>query len=721
MDKIRICSLNCRGLRDKWKRNTVFKYFKNNKFDIICLQETHVLEREKLQWEKEWGGSIFAQEGTSRSKGEVILISRLFKEEIEVLITEERILAINIRFDQTAITIVNVYAPNDSLEKKSFFHNLHLKLKDVVCENVILCGDFNCVLKNKCDVIAGHPFKRAEVEAFQRSVQELSLTDIWRALHQDELDYTWNRFHPFVARRLDYCFVTEDILPLIACCEHYTVPSSDHKAVVLELENGKFIRGPAYCRFNNSYLKNDHFVNDMNALLDKLKHDNDLNLNPVDRWELTKCEIRNYCVDFGKRLACNQRNKKIELQKHMHTLELAIVKYPESIYLQNELLRIKHKLELLDMQKAKGAQIRSRIRWIEEGEKSTKYFCNLEKTRQRKNVMTRLVSESVNVISNQEEILAEQVRLYSNLYDKQTEVEDVAEATHKFIANENFTRLDDNSSKSCEGLVTIDESSHALSTMKNGSAPGMDGITFEFMKFFWNKLKHMVTDSFNESFHRNELSYTQYQGVITLIHKGKELDRDHLTNWRPITLTNTDYKVLAKVMAHRLSGVIQQLVSEDQVGYMKGRNIATVIRTIDDVIDYVNKTGKAGCILALDFSKAFDSISNKYLLQTFDVLGFGPDFKRWIKVMMKSSVSHINYGGWISDSFSINCGIRQGCPLSPLIFVLAVELLAIKIRNSDIIGIQVPHKNNTIGIKIQQMADDTTLFLKDQNDIVMAI
>eukprot|EP00745_Piridium_sociabile_P029732 TRINITY_DN49110_c0_g1_i2.p1 TRINITY_DN49110_c0_g1~~TRINITY_DN49110_c0_g1_i2.p1 ORF type:complete len:164 (-),score=14.60 TRINITY_DN49110_c0_g1_i2:43-534(-) len=104
----------------------------------------------------------------------------------------------------------------------------------------------------------------------------------------------------------------------------------------------------------------EHFVNDMNALLDKLKHDNDLNLNPVDRWELTKCEIRNYCVDFGKRLACNQRNKKIELQKHMHTLELAIVKYPESIYLQNDSLRVSQ--TFLTIRQAKSKRCLNKIK-----------------------------------------------------------------------------------------------------------------------------------------------------------------------------------------------------------------------------------------------------------------------------------------------------------------------------------------------------------------------
>ena len=90
------------------------------------------------------------------------------------------------------------------------------------------------------------------------------------------------------------------------------------------------------------------------------------------------------------------------------------------------------------------------------------------------------------------------------------------------------------------------------------------------------------------------MSYTQKQGIIILLHKGNDLPRDELTNWRPITLTNTDYKIMAKVLARRLSVVIGKLINEDQVGYLKGRNISSVIRTIDDVIRFLNMTKKPG-------------------------------------------------------------------------------------------------------------------------------
>ena len=123
----------------------------------------------------------------------------------------------------------------------------------------------------------------------------------------------------------------------------------------------------------------------------------------------------------------------------------------------------------------------------------------------------------------------------------------------------------------------------------------------------------------------------------------------------------------------------------------------------------------------MDYSKAFDSISKSFLLNAFKVFGFGTDFRKWVSVLTTGTKSSINHGGWISEAFDTQCGIRQGCPFSPLAFVLAVELIAIKIRNSSITGIKVTTHEDTATIKIKQLADDTTLFLTESEDMQKAL
>ena len=107
--------------------------------------------------------------------------------------------------------------------------------------------------------------------------------------------------------------------------------------------------------------------------------------------------------------------------------------------------------------------------------------------------------------------------------------------------------------------------------MKSNKSPGSDGIQPEFYASFWTDIKHLLLDSFNSTYQTGELSTTQKRGIINLIFKKN--DKNLLSNWRPITLLNTDYKILAHVLANRLKKVIPKLVNTDQSGYIKGRNM----------------------------------------------------------------------------------------------------------------------------------------------------
>ena len=106
------------------------------------------------------------------------------------------------------------------------------------------------------------------------------------------------------------------------------------------------------------------------------------------------------------------------------------------------------------------------------------------------------------------------------------------------------------------------------------------------------------------------------------------------------------------------------------------------------------------------------------MLEALDVFGFGDEFKQWVKVLVTDTFGSVYHGGWFSDTIPLKYGIRQGCPFLPLAFILAVELLAIKIRNSKTFGIELPsNKNEASRLKIKQMADDTTFYLQNKDTI----
>jgi hypothetical protein len=251
--------------------------------------------------------------------------------------------------------------------------------------------------------------------------------------------------------------------------------------------------------------------------------------------------------------------------------------------------------------------------------------------------------------------------------------------------------------------------------MKLNKSPGIDGLSVEFYKTFWTQINTHVVKSLNEGYMKGELSDTQKQGTLSLIHKKD--DPLNLDNWRPITLLNVDYKLAASALAQRLKLVLPKIIHTDQNGFVEGRYIGHNIRQIQDIIDFADETQIEGAILFLDFKKAFDTVEWNFMLDTLEHFGFQSSFINWVKTLYKNVTNSVINNGWRSESFTISRGIRQGCPLSALIFIIVAEILAIRIRtNTDVEGIAIPGQGH---LKIAQLADDTTLFVKSEREILL--
>lgn len=360
--------------------------------------------------------------------------------------------------------------------------------------------------------------------------------------------------------------------------------------------------------------------------------------------------------------------------------------------------------------------LRSRAKWVEEGEKNTSFFLKLETRNQKLKCITKL-KVGDRYVTGRKEILEEERQFYQTLYARRDHVDGDGVTEDMFLNNTEIPKLSENQKEKCDLDVTLTEYSEALKELPNGKSPGCDGLPAEFYKMFWGDIKDLVFSSYIYSLQRGELSIDQRRGVITLIPKqGKDLRT--LGNWRPITLLNTDYKILAKVLANRIQTVISDLISTDQTGYVKGRFIGDNIRTIADLLEYSRKGDITGIIALLDFQKAFDSISWQFLYHSLQRFNFGKTFINWIKALYASSNSCTINNGHASAFFPVERGVRQGCPVSPLLFIIVAEVLACRIRSDkEIRGIEVGQEI----LKITQLADDTTLFVRDENSLKRAM
>ena len=171
-----------------------------------------------------------------------------------------------------------------------------------------------------------------------------------------------------------------------------------------------------------------------------------------------------------------------------------------------------------------------------------------------------------------------------------------------------------------------------------------------------------------------------------------------------------DYRIATKALATRLKKALPSIISNSQTGYLEVRFIGENVRQIADLLQFTLDQNLSGIAVSLDFEKAFDSLEWDFLHKALEAFNFGENFRTWIKVMYKNISSCVINNGLSSPFFTLQRGVRQGCPLSDLRFIVAVELLSISIRSSDVIrGIQVSNKE----IKLSQYADDTTVFCRD--------
>ena len=326
-------------------------------------------------------------------------------------------------------------------------------------------------------------------------------------------------------------------------------------------------------------------------------------------------------------------------------------------------------------EKAQAAIFRSGTKYYAEGEKSTKYFYNLEKFRSGAKHMNCVLMPDGSCCYDLEQILQEQFKFYSKLY--------ASEKTEQFCyVNDSGITLNGDQRESLEGLVQMHKLATAVKQMSQGKSPGCDGIPIKFYIVFFDRIKDLLLDTINYAYIHNILHDSALRGIISLIPK-KGKDIRVIANMRPITLLNCDYKLIEKVLANRLKPVLKTLVNQDQKGYLQDRRISANIRRILDLILFTEEEALPGIIISIDFEKCFDQVELQTLISAMEYFNIGPSYQRWIWLTYSNPRACVTNNGFFTHFFKVTRSVKQGGSNSTYFFLLIAEILAIEIHKNQ--------------------------------------
>jgi exonuclease III len=582
------------------------------------------------------------------------------------------------------LIVANIYAPCDPAIAMGFIESVYDKLYEVMDRHedgfLIMGGDFNACMDTSLDSLNR-----------TKTVSECRLTDFIKANNEtceiedsyrskmDKGGFTWSRGS--CQSRLDYIFISRYLISKISNVEtDWAFEQSDHASVTVEINIDQEIKvGPGLTRINSIILEDPVILERVRRELKEMLNQIPQNWNPHDKLEFMKVAIRSVIsanVGFNRKELNNEikdlekvLNEMCELKSKACSLDNEEEKLLKIELIDGAINRTNSDLKLLREKRSAETNFRAKAKWSDLGEKSNKYFLNLNKKFTKQKIIGNIICDDVRY-RGQEGVKEGITKFYEKLYNK-VEIDNSEDDFY-----DKSPKLSNNSSVYMDSELTEVELFEALKTC-NDSAPGSDGISYGVYKKLWNITGPYIINSWNYSYEIGHMAPSHKESIIVLLPKDGK-DSSDIKNWRPITLSNCDSKIITKALSNRMAKVLGEIIDESQTAYVKGRSIMDNLRSIKFIKEHCIQEEVDSVLISLDAKKAFDSVDHKYIENTLKNYGFGNRFIRFFRTIYKDITAKILINGHLSRIIRILRGMKQGDALSCAIFIICIDPL---IRN----------------------------------------
>lgn len=689
------------------KRNKVLGHLRKLEAHIVYLQETHLKVEDHIRLRKNWIGQIYHSKFQAKARGTAILIHKSIPFICSNVLADPngRFVVVTGKIYNTPLILANIYGPN--WDDHHFFRTFFSKLTDIATHSLILGGDWNCWISPTLDRSSTKTLSLSKSAQLIKSImEEFNLSDPWRFLHPNGKQYSFFSSVHRTFSRIDYFLIHNNLLPSVKSVTYNPIVISDHAPISLTIAMQGLNSSRPPWRLNTRLLSSKDFLQLMSA---QIKTFIEINKTPdisaSTLWETLKAYLRGIIISYTAFERRTREEKLSELIKKIGETDKLYAENP-SPDLYKERLTLQANFNISSTQKEEEMLLRSKYKYYEQGDKAGRLLAyQLKKEASSHQILQ--IKTPLGTTTDPKEINDHFKDYYSLLYTPEHTPDSAA--LDNFFNSLDIPKVDEEAVGKLDQPLSVEELKIAIASMQGGKCPGPDGYPVEFYRTFFPLLAPLLVDMYNESFENHTLPSTLTYATISLILK-KNKDPLDCASYRPISLLNVDLKLLSKLLALRLDPILPTVISPDQTGFIRHRHSFYNLRRLYNIIYSQPSSTTTEALISLDALKAFDRVGWPYLFYTMQKFGLGQNFIAWVQLLYSAPKASVRTNNNFSEYFSLHRSTRQGCPLSPLLFAIAIEPLAILLRsNKEIVGIS----RSGIEHKVSLYADDLLLYVSN--------